>query len=199
MPIPWIGFEGAAAVAAAARSPLKKPRRGREGKETGRKEIRLVEGIQAVPQGGGKDPWTEGAVSLGVINITDLCNLTHFRSPSATTTRSIFLPFLLLKPVHPSHPLLLPSFVLPSSLRSRPSNSVPSYSLPSPLCPPRVQATKIPLPAGPEGGGRAHAFSPHLSVYGKEDFYSNTAGRKRDAVFNFQPAESFLRVLCKVL
>lgn len=32
-------------------------------------------------------------MSLGVINITDLCNLTHFRSPSATAaTRSIFLP-----------------------------------------------------------------------------------------------------------
>lgn len=98
------------------------PSEGRGGKETGRKEIRLVEGIQAVP-GGGKDPWTEGAVSLGVINITDLCNLTHFRSPSATTTtRSIFLPFLLLKPVHPSHPL--PSFALPSSLRSSTSTRV---------------------------------------------------------------------------
>lgn len=37
----------------------------------------------------------EGGMSLGVINIADLCNLTHFRSPSATittaTTRSIFL------------------------------------------------------------------------------------------------------------
>lgn len=28
----------------------------------------------------------EGGMSLGVINIADLCNLTHFRSPSATVT-----------------------------------------------------------------------------------------------------------------
>lgn len=90
------GFEGR------SRGHLKTLARGREG--TGRKEISLGRGGDPVSSGpgGGKDPWTEGAVSLGVINITDLCNLTHFRSPSATTTRSIFLPFLLLKPVHPT-------------------------------------------------------------------------------------------------
>lgn len=35
----------------------------------------------------------EGGMSLGIINIADLCNLTHFRSPSVTAAaiRSIFL------------------------------------------------------------------------------------------------------------
>lgn len=57
-----------------------------------------------------KGTTVRGGMSLGVINITDLCNLTHFRSPSATTAaRSIFLPSLLLKPV----------YTLPSTLRSR--------------------------------------------------------------------------------
>lgn len=155
-----------------------------------------MEGIQTVP-GGGKDPWTEGAVSLGVINITDLCNLTHFRSPSATTTtRSIFLPFLLLKPVHPSHPLPLPSFVLPSSPRSstsRPPKSVLSSYLSSSLCPLRVQATKIHLPKG--WWTRASLYIS-LSM-GRRIFITTRLGRSVTRFSIFNPRNSFFCVVCE--
>lgn len=152
-----------------------------------------MEGIQTVP-GGGKDPWTEGAVSLGVINITDLCNLTHFRSPSATTTtRSIFLPFLLLKPVHPPPPpSLFRSSLFASFLDLQASEECTVFvSFFFPLSP-SSPSDKDPPPQRVVDA----RISLHLSIYGKEDFYNNTVGTKRDAVFNFQSAKLvFLRRL----
>lgn len=144
------GFEGR------SRGHLKTLARGREG--TGRKEISLGRGGDPASSGpgGGKDPWTEGAVSLGVINITDLCNLTHFRSPSATTTRSIFLPFLLLKPVHPTAFPLSFFSPRPFSIATQRVCVHLHHDHHLPSFPPCPSDNKDPPPGPPKGGGRTH-------------------------------------------
>lgn len=143
-----------------------------------------MEGIR--PPGGGKDPWTEGAVSLGVINITDLCNLTHFRSPSATTTRSIFLPFLLLKPVHPTaFPL---SFFSPRPF----SITIQRVCAPSFLPFLRVQVTKIPLLQDHQRVVDARIFSYLWERLGIFIESIRSTGSKRDAHSQFS-SEGFFQ------